>query len=113
MEQQAKDLALSLLWLRLLLLCGLDPWPRKFHMLWAWPKKIFLREIERGDQTSCASYSPARHHLQSCGKSKPESHAFSGSSYQSAEYPKEQAELHHKYATSKIQTLENSPGQIA
>ena len=31
--QQVKELALSLLW------CQFDPWPRNFHMLWAWPKK--------------------------------------------------------------------------
>ena len=31
--QQAKDPALPLLWLRLWLWCGLDPWPRNFHTL--------------------------------------------------------------------------------
>ena len=36
---QVKDLALSLLWLRLLLWHGFDPWPRNFHMPWVLPKK--------------------------------------------------------------------------
>ena len=39
MEQQVKDLVLSLQWFRLLLWCGFDPWPRSFHMLMAWPKR--------------------------------------------------------------------------
>ena len=37
--QQIKDLVLSLQWLRLLLWRGFDPWPGKFHMLQAQPKK--------------------------------------------------------------------------
>ena len=32
MAPQIKDLALSLLWLWLLLWCGFDPWPRNFCM---------------------------------------------------------------------------------
>ena len=36
---QDKDLALSLLWLRLLLWYGFDPWPGNVHMPWARPKK--------------------------------------------------------------------------
>ena len=36
--QQIKDLVLSLLWLRSLLWHRFDPWPRKFCMLWVWPK---------------------------------------------------------------------------
>ena len=38
MVQQVKDPVLSLLWLGLLL-CGFNPWPWNFHMLWAWPKR--------------------------------------------------------------------------
>ena len=34
-----KDQALSLLWLRSLLGHRFDPQPRKFYVLWAWPKK--------------------------------------------------------------------------
>ena len=37
--QQVKDLALSLQQFRLLLWCGLDPWPRNFPMPWVWQKK--------------------------------------------------------------------------
>ena len=33
MAQQFKDLALSLLWVWLLLWCGFDPWPKNFYML--------------------------------------------------------------------------------
>ena len=36
--QQSKDLVLSLLWLKLLLWLGLDPWPGSFGMLGAWGK---------------------------------------------------------------------------
>ena len=36
--QKVKDLALSLLWLWLLLWCGFDPWPGNFHMPQVWPK---------------------------------------------------------------------------
>ena len=39
MAQWVKDLALSLQWLGPLLWCGFNPWPRNFHMPWAWPKK--------------------------------------------------------------------------
>ena len=39
-----KDLALSLLWLRLQLWHGLDPWPRNFYIPQAWPRE---RERER------------------------------------------------------------------
>ena len=38
--KQVKDLALSLLWLRALLWCGLDPWPGNFCMLQARPKTV-------------------------------------------------------------------------
>jgi len=37
--QQLKDLALSLLWLWLLLWCVFNPWPRIFRMLWVQPRK--------------------------------------------------------------------------
>ena len=38
--QQVKDLVLSLQWLRSLPLCRFSPWPRKFCMLQAQPKKV-------------------------------------------------------------------------
>ena len=38
MVQWVKDPALSLLWLRLLLWPGFNPWPRKLCMPQAWPK---------------------------------------------------------------------------
>ena len=38
--QWVKDPALSLHRPRLLLWRGFDPWPRNFHMLQVWPKKI-------------------------------------------------------------------------
>ena len=37
--QQVKDPVLSLLWLVLLLWCGLIPWPGDFHMSQTWSKK--------------------------------------------------------------------------
>ena len=37
--QWVKELALSLLWLGLLLWIGLDPWPGNIYMPQAWPKK--------------------------------------------------------------------------
>ena len=43
--QQVKHLVMSLLWLRLLLWYGFDPWPRDFHMLWVQPKKFFFIAI--------------------------------------------------------------------
>ena len=43
--QWVKDLALSLLWLKLLLWLGFDLWPGNFHMLRAHPKKIYDYEI--------------------------------------------------------------------
>ena len=39
MAQWVKDPALSLLWLRLPLQRGFDPWPGNFHMLQVWWKK--------------------------------------------------------------------------
>ena len=37
MAQQVRDPMLPLLWLRLLLWCGFDPWPgNAFHMLQRW-----------------------------------------------------------------------------
>ena len=38
--QWVKDLVLSLQWLRSLLWYVLDPWPRNFCMLWAWPQIV-------------------------------------------------------------------------
>ena len=39
MVRQVKDLALSLLWIRLLLWPEFDPWPKNFHVLQVWPKQ--------------------------------------------------------------------------
>ena len=39
MAQWVKDLVLSLLWLRSLLCCRFNCWPRNFHMPWTQPKK--------------------------------------------------------------------------
>ena len=39
MTQQVKDPALSLLWLRLHLWLGFDPWPGNGHVPQAWQKK--------------------------------------------------------------------------
>ena len=36
--QWVKDLVLLQLWYRSLLWHGLDSWPKKFYMLWRWPK---------------------------------------------------------------------------
>ena len=52
MSQWVKDLVLSLLWLRLLLWCRFNPWPRNFHVLQAWPNKggciwILGRDVQR------------------------------------------------------------------
>ena len=46
MEQWIKDVASSLLWLGSLLWCRFDPWPEKFYMLQAWPKKKKKEEEE-------------------------------------------------------------------
>ena len=46
--QWVKDLALSLGQLRVLLRCGFNPWPRKFHMLQVWPRKKEKENFERG-----------------------------------------------------------------
>ena len=40
MAQWVKDTALSQLWLRLLLQCGFDPWPRDFYVTRVRPKKM-------------------------------------------------------------------------
>lgn len=40
MAQLVIYLALSLQWLRLLLLCGFNPWPGKFHVPQVVPKKV-------------------------------------------------------------------------
>ena len=37
-----KNLVWSVLWLRSLLWRGFDPWPRNFHILGTWPKKLYL-----------------------------------------------------------------------
>ena len=39
MVQRVKDLALSLLWLWVLLWLRFDPWPENFHILWVQPEK--------------------------------------------------------------------------
>ena len=38
MAQRVKDLVASLLWLRLHLWCGFDPWPENLCMPQVWPK---------------------------------------------------------------------------
>ena len=37
---QVKNLVLSLLWF------GFDPWPKNFHMPWAWPKNKKKKNIK-------------------------------------------------------------------
>ena len=37
--QHVKDLVVLLLWLRLLLWRGFDPWPENFHMTWVQEKE--------------------------------------------------------------------------
>ena len=37
--QWVKDPVLLQLWCRSQMWLGLDPWPRNFHMPWAWPKR--------------------------------------------------------------------------
>ena len=44
--QWVKDLALSLLWLGLLLWCRFDPWPGNFCRPWVWPKKMDPQEAQ-------------------------------------------------------------------
>ena len=44
MAQWVKDLALSLLWLMSLLSCGFNPWPGKFCMIYAQPKRKERKE---------------------------------------------------------------------
>ena len=46
MVQRVKDLAFSLLWLRL------SPWPRNFYMLQMWPKKKKIRLWVRQEKVS-------------------------------------------------------------
>ena len=52
MAQQVMDLALALLWLRLLLWHELDPWPLNFRMPWVQPNKINNNE-KRDRETLC------------------------------------------------------------
>ena len=54
--QRVKDLALSLMWLWLLLWCGFDPWPGNFHVLWAWPKKIYSYEMSNTKYVLCVRH---------------------------------------------------------
>lgn len=42
--QWVEDLALSPLWLRLLLWCWFDPYSWSFYMLWAWGEKKSILE---------------------------------------------------------------------
>ena len=46
--QCVKDPVLSLQQLVPLLWPGLDPWPRNFHVLWVWPKKVVTRMLVDG-----------------------------------------------------------------
>lgn len=45
LAQWEKELALSLLWLRLLLWHWFSPWPRNFHLPWAQPKKKKKKKV--------------------------------------------------------------------
>ena len=45
-----KNLALPLLWLRSLLWCEFDPWPRNFSMLWAQPEEEDDDDDEEGEE---------------------------------------------------------------
>ena len=49
--QQVKDVALSLLWLWLHLWLDFRPWPRNFHMLWAWPKQKIKSKGENSNNS--------------------------------------------------------------
>ena len=44
--QWVKNPALSLHWFELPPWHGFGPWPRNFHMLWAWPKKTPKDKID-------------------------------------------------------------------
>ena len=46
--QWVKDLVISLQHLGLLLWHGFDPWPRNFHMPWAWLLKKMILELPGG-----------------------------------------------------------------
>ena len=56
MAQQAKDPALSLLWLRLLLWCGFDLWAENFHMPWAWQNKTKQNKTQKPKQNLLYHY---------------------------------------------------------
>ena len=45
MAQWVKDLVLSLQQLGSLQWLEFSPWPRNFHMLWAWPKQMKTKNI--------------------------------------------------------------------
>ena len=53
MAQWVKDLALSLLWLWLLLWLGFDPWPGNFHMLQVWPKNKRQKQKQKSITHPC------------------------------------------------------------
>ena len=45
--QQVKNLVLPQLWCRSQLQPGFDPWPRNFHIVWVWKKKVlFINRFE-------------------------------------------------------------------
>ena len=50
MAQRVKDLVLSLQWLRSLLWHRFQPWPRNFHMPWAWPKRKKKSSVKRREE---------------------------------------------------------------
>ena len=56
MAQWVKDLALSLLWFRLLLWCQFDSWPRNFHMLWTQLKKKKKKKKKKGEIYHVSKY---------------------------------------------------------
>ena len=53
MAQWVKDLALSLLRLRLLWWHRFDPWPGNFWMLWAWPKVVIIIQLVDKEYLKC------------------------------------------------------------
>ena len=66
MAQWVRDLALSLLWLGLLLWHGFDPWPGNFHMLCMWQKKKKKKkeeEEEEEEEEKKKEVSPEHLHL--------------------------------------------------
>ena len=62
------DLTLSLLWLKLLLWWGFDPWLRNFCMLWVQPKKKKKEfcSLSHSKQTNSRTFSFCHRHWAKC-----------------------------------------------